>query len=103
MKVRNLRSSKHSLCRITEKMDNMWPDLASCFQTLDVDKHVSPPYVSARPDVTMRSLKSTDKPQGNLKFIIIASDGCKYLFVPNPKSVANHPSQCGTSCLPRKR
>lgn len=68
-------------CRIVEKMIDP-PEWAHKPNRLfDASKHISPPYLTAKPGTTMRSLESSDKPQGNLKFIIAASDG-RACFLP---------------------
>jgi hypothetical protein len=44
----------------------------------DGSKTNSQPYVTARPEVTFKSLAG-DSAEGQLKFIIMATDGCKYM------------------------
>lgn len=40
----------------------------------DASKHKSPPYITAKPDITVQSLTG-EKSKGQLKFIILATDG----------------------------
>jgi hypothetical protein len=46
----------------------------------DPTSHVTPPYVTAKPEITVRSLEKDKEVKGQLKFIVAATDGCESLY-----------------------
>jgi pyruvate dehydrogenase phosphatase len=59
----------------------------------------TPPYVTARPEVTYRSLEGEDK----LRFVVLATDGREYRRVETPADQLSTNYQCGTVSRPKRR
>lgn len=56
------------------------------------NRYFTPPYMTAEPEVTVKKLTKGD-PEGDLRFIVLATDGCEPLPIPECHSRADH-------CLP---
>jgi hypothetical protein len=55
-----------------------WLDTMKLPILFDADSNVTAPYVTAKPDIAVRSLEKDKDMKGHLKFIVAATDGCMW-------------------------
>lgn len=64
---------------LLDRMEDPSSRLQRTPRGFNAEIHTSPPYVTAKPDVAMRSLQENKDAKGQLKFIISATDGRMYI------------------------
>lgn len=62
---------------ILERTENPSPWLEELPNLFDATTYTTQPYVSAKPDVAVRSLEKNKDAKGQLKFVVAATDGRK--------------------------